>query len=434
MQLIGIFIASFLLLAVLRIPIPFASGLAGMIAMMTAGIPLSTIPSSIFGNVNSFAYLAIPAFIYSGDVMALGGITTALVGWVRAICGRLKGSVAATTVVASALFGTISGSSVATVSAIGGMMLPEMVKAGYKKDYAASLIAAAGFLGILIPPSIPGVVYALASGQSVGAVWLSTAIPGVLLTIVYIIYNRIFYAKDEKQETGEFNAGIYFKQIRKTSARGTVALLMPIIIFVGVYGGIMTPTEAGAVAVAYGLLAGWVLYPLLFKDRQGEGLWTVTKKSAVSSAAILMLIAFAAVPSTMFTYGSCALALTDWLQSITHSPAMFLLMVNLMLLVVGMFMETNTSILLLAPILVPAAKAFGIDPVHFGAIMLLNLEIGMITPPFACNIFVAARLGGTTMDRMLKPILGFIAVCLPVLAITTYVPGVALWLVKLILG
>jgi C4-dicarboxylate transporter DctM subunit len=421
MYLVGIFILLFVILAILRIPI----------CMFLGDIPLSIIPAKIFNNVDSFAFLAIPAFIYAGDVMALGGITTALIHWVRALTGRLKGSIGATTVIASALFGTISGSSVATVSAIGGMMLPEMVKAGYDKKYATALIAASGFLGILIPPSIPGVVYALAVGLPVGDVWLATAIPGVLLTIFYVIYNRIFYAHQEVRDPGDFNARIYVQKIVKTSARGMVALLMPIIIFVGVYGGIMTPTEAGAVAVGYGLLAGWVIYPLIFKDKADVGLISITKKSAVTSAAIMLLIAFAAIPSAMFTYSDAATAVTDWLFSITKSPIVFLLMVNGVLLLVGMFMETNTSILLLAPILAPAAVAYGVHPIHFAAIMLLNLEIGMITPPFACNIFVACRVANLSMDKILKPILGLIAVCIPTLLITTYIPQVSLFFIKL---
>jgi len=431
MYLIGMFILLFIVLAVLRIPVPFSAGLAGILCMLLGDIPLAIIPAKVFNNVDSFAFLAIPAFIYSGDVMALGGITTALIAWVRSLTGRLKGSIAATTVITSALFGTISGSSVATVSAIGGMMLPEMEKAGYDKRYATALIAASGFLGILIPPSIPGVVYALAVGLPVGDVWLATAIPGVLLTIFYCIYNRIFYAHQEKQDTGDFNARIYARQVARTSPRGLVALLMPIIIFVGVYGGIMTPTEAGAVAVAYGLLAGWVIYPLIFKDKAEQGLVAITKKSAVTSAAIMLLIAFAAIPSAMFTYGDCATAVTDWLLSITKSQVVFLLLVNGVLLIVGMFMETNTSILLLAPILAPAAKAYGVDPIHFAAIMLLNLEIGMISPPFACNIFVACRIANLSMDKILKPILGLIAVCIPTLLITTYVPAVSLFFVRL---
>jgi C4-dicarboxylate transporter, DctM subunit len=434
MYLIGVFIASFVTLACLRIPIPFSVGMAGIIGMLVGGISLSTIPGVMANSMDSFAFLAIPAFIYAGDVMSLAGITQALIAWVRAIAGRLKGSVGAATVVACALFGTISGSSVATVSAIGGMMLPELLKAGYKKEYAVSLIASAGFLGILIPPSIPGVVFALSSGQSIGAVWLSTAGPGILLTIVYILYNRIFYAHQETMEPGRFSAWGYVAKIGRTSPRGGVAMLMPAIIFVGVYGGILTPTEAGAVAVLYGLVAGWIIYPLFFKDKSKEGLWLITKKSAVTSAAVCLLIAFASIPNSMFVYGQSATAVTKLLFGLTESPVVFLLIVNGMLIIVGMFMETNTSILLLAPILVPTAKAYGIDPIHFGAIMLLNLEIGLITPPFAVNLFVACRMGQLSMDKVLKPILGFIAICIPVLLLTTYIPAISMFLVRLFIG
>jgi len=432
MFLIATFIVLFIVFATLRIPIPFAAGLSGMSAMLVGGISISTIPGAMFGSLDSFPFLAIPAFIYAGDLMTLGGISKALMNWVRAILGRLKGSVAATVVVSSALFGTISGSSVATVSAIGGMMLPEMVKSGYDKKYAASLIAASGFIGILIPPSIPGVIYALTAGMPVGEVWLSTATAGVLITIAYIIYNRIFFAKQEVISESKFDFRTYLGGISKQSPRAVVALLMPIIIFVGVYGGILTPTEAGAVAVAYGIIAGWVIYPLIFKDKENKGFLAVTKKSAVTSAAICLLIGFAAIASTMFTYGQAAKALTDFLLGITDNPLVFLALVNVMLLIVGMFMETNTSILLLGPILIPAAKAFGIDPIHFGAIMLLNLEIGMITPPFACNLFVACKIGNLTMDQLLKPILGFIAVCLPILILVTYCPAIVMFAVNLV--
>lgn len=431
MQLIGIFILVFILLAIVRIPVPFAVGLAGIIGMIAGGIPLSAVPAKIFNNLNSFAFLAVPAFLYAGDVMTLGGITRALVAFVRSVVGRLKGSVGATTIITSALFGTISGSSVATVSAIGSMMLPEMQRVGYKKEYASAMIAASGFLGILIPPSIPGVIFALTAGLPVHEVWLSTMVPGILLTAGYVLYNRVFHAKYEIQDTSPFSMGTYFRKIGSASPRGLVALMMPVIIFVGVYGGILTPTEAGALAVAYGLIAGWIIYPLIFKDKSGQGLWEVTKKSAVTSASICLLIAFAAIPSTMFTYGQCATALTDWLMGVTQSPIMFLLLVNVILILVGMFMETNTAILLLGPILVPAAKAYGVDPLHFAAIMLLNLEIGMITPPFACNIFVSCRLANLSMDRILKPMLGFIAVCIPVLLLTTYLPSLSLMLIHL---
>jgi C4-dicarboxylate transporter DctM subunit len=235
-------------------------------------------------------------------------------------------------------------------------------------------------------------------------------------------------------EPGRFSAWGYLSKIGRTSPRGGVAMLMPAIIFVGVYGGILTPTEAGAVAVLYGLVAGWIIYPLFFKDKSKEGLWLITKKSAVTSAAVCLLIAFASIPNSMFVYGQSATAVTKLLFGLTESPVVFLLIVNGMLIIVGMFMETNTSILLLAPILVPTAKAYGINPVHFGAIMLLNLEIGLITPPFAVNLFVACRMGQLSMDKVLKPILGFIAICIPVLLLTTYIPAISMFLVRLFIG
>lgn len=431
MLLIVIFMVSFILFASLRIPIPFAAGLSAMISMLVGGQDISSVPGALFGALDSFPYLAIPAFIYSGDLMTLGGISRALMGWVRAILGRIKGSVAATVVISSALFGTISGSSVATVSAIGGMMLPEMIKAGYEKKYATALIAASGFIGILIPPSIPGVVYAMTAAVPVSDVWLSTATAGIMVCIVYIIYNRIFFAHQEIMPTEAFTVRNYIQDVGSKSPRALVAILMPLIIFVGVYGGILTPTEAGAVAVFYGFLAGWVIYPLIFKDKDNMGLIALTKKSAVTSAGICLLIAFAGVATKMFTFAGAGDALSQFLLGITDSPAMFLLIVNCVLIVVGMFMETNTSILLLGPILVPAAKAFGIDPIHFGAVMLLNLEIGMITPPFACNLFVACRIANMTMDKLLRPILGFIACCIPVLLVTTYFPATVMWLVNM---
>jgi len=431
MNLIVIFIFVFMALAVLRVSIPFSAAGAGLIGLLAAHASFDFIPTKIFSSLDSFAFLAIPAFICAGDVMSSGGITRALVSLVRAVCGPIKGSVGATTVVASMLFGTISGSSVATVSAIGSMMLPEMLRAGYKRDYSIGLIAASGFLGILIPPSIPGLVYALSANLSIADVWISTMGPGLLLTIVYVVYNRLFFAKHEQAEVHEGKGNSYFGVISKRLPRGLVAVLMPVIIFASIYGGVLTPTEAGALAVAYGLVAGWIVFPLVFKEKPGTPFFQVIRKTAVASSTICLLIAFAAIPSAMFVHGNTIKHVTDFLLSMTQSSIMFLILVNLALLVVGMFMETNTSILLLSPILVPVAKAYGIDPIHFGAILLLNLEIGMITPPFAVNVFVACKLGNSTMDRVLKHNILFCMICLPVLVVTTFMPSLSMYFVNL---
>lgn len=431
MNLVLIFIVVFMGLAVLRVPIPFSAAGAGLIGLIAVNASFNFIPTKIFSSLDSFAFLAIPAFICAGDVMSSGGITRALISFVRAVCGPIKGSVGATTVIASMFFGTISGSSVATVSAIGSMMLPEMLRAGYKRDYAISLIAASGFLGILIPPSIPGLVYALSASLSIADVWISTMGPGLLLTLTYVVYNRLFFAKQELAEIHEGPDNSYFRLIYKRLPRGLVAILMPIIIFASIYGGVLTPTEAGALAVAYGLVAGWIVFPLVFKEKPGNSFSHVIKKTAVASSTICLLIAFAAIPSAMFVHGNTIKYVTDFLLGLTQSPILFLMFVNLALLIVGMFMETNTSILLLTPILVPAAKAYGIDPIHFGAVLLLNLEIGMITPPFAVNIFVACKLGGSTMDKVLKHNILFCLLCLPVLIATTFMPSLSMYFVNL---
>lgn len=430
MYLVLVFLLLFMLLATVRVPIPFAMGAAGVVGMYLAGVPFGIIPSAIYNSLDSFPFLAIPAFICAGEIMSNGGITHSLIALVRTIFGKIKGSVGATTVIASMLFGTISGSSLATVSGIGGMMIPEMCRAGYRKEYAVSLVAASGFLGILIPPSIPGIVYALASGLSVADVWIATAGPGILLTVAFVLYNRFFFAKYEKQQENSGSAPDYAKRILARLPRGMVSLLMPIIIFGGVYGGVLTPTEAGAVAVGYGLFAGWFIFPFLFKEKPTSSLFEVFRKTGITSSTICLLIAFAAIPSAMFVYANTVPQVTTFLLELTDSKIIFLLVANILMLLVGMFMETNTSILLLAPIMVPAAAAYGVDPVHFGAIMLLNLEIGMITPPFSCNVFVACKIGDISIDKVLGHVFRLILICIPVLLLTTYFPQISMTLVE----
>jgi C4-dicarboxylate transporter DctM subunit len=425
------FMATFLLLAMLRVPLPFSLGLGAMVTMATAGINFKILPAAGFGGIDAFAFLAIPAFIYAGDIMAQGGVSAALLRFVGAILKRVRGSLGAVVVVSSMLFGSITGSSLATISAIGGMMIPEMLKKGYSKEYGAALVAACGFLGILIPPSVPGVIYAVTAGVSVADVWLATVGPGIFLGACYIVVNHFVIGKREAPITEPFDFRSYVTSVGKTVPRFMVALLMPLIIFAGVYGGVFTPTEAGAVSVAVGAIIGWIIFPLFFKAKPDEKIWSITKKSAIFVAAIMMIVVFAQGVSEMVAYTGIPATLTKSLMQFTQSKEVFLLLVNILLLIVGMFMETNTSILLFAPILVPVAKAFGVDPIHFSAIVLLNLEIGMITPPFAVNLFTASKVTGISVDRTLKPLLPFLAVCLLTLTLTTYFPQLSLWVVGL---
>lgn len=423
-----LFLGIFILLAFLRFPVPFSMGLSAICVMIYAGLPLTSVAPAVFVSLDSFTFLAIPAFIFAGDLMAVAGISTAIMNFANSIFGRLRGSVGAVTVVTSLLFGAITGSSLATITGIGGMMLPEMMKHGYDRKYSTALISACGFLGILIPPSIPGIIYAMMSGTNLMKVWLCTVTPGILLGVLFIIINYFTYGKKQEKNREPFRAVQYFGGIGKSFKDSIVALLMPVIIFYGIYGGIFTPTEAGAVAVFYGLAIGWIVIPLFKKTWPGKKLRHLVGESAISSASIAMLMVFAAVAGRMVTFTRIPEFLTNALLSVTDSKYVFLLILNVLLIIVGMFMETNTSILLLGPILIPVATSFGVDPIHFASIMLLNLEIGMVTPPFAANLFVGCKVGKVTLDEVFPHMIPFWVACLAVLLVVTYIPAVVLFL------
>lgn len=429
---LGIFLLVFLGLALIRLPIPFAMGIGSVVTMLYAGVNLDSVPMAVSNSLNVFTWLAIPAFIFAGDLMAATGISSAIMNFAKSFIGRLRGAAGAVTVVTCMLFGAITGSSLATITGIGGMMLPELDKEGYDHKYATALISACGFLGILIPPSIPGILYAMMSGQNLMKVWLCTVGPGIMLGLSYILINYFKYGRKQDKVKEPFKIGTYFAGIGKATWSSLLALLMPVIIFYGIYGGIFTATEAGAVAVAYGLIVGWIILPIFKKKWPEKKFRTLVLEAGVTSATIAMLNVFAAVAGKMITFTRIPAMLTDAMLSLTDSKIVFLLILNILLIIVGMFMETNSSILLLGPILIPVATSFGVDPIHFAGIMLLNLEIGMITPPFAANLFVGCRVGKVSMDQVLPFMVPFFIACVIVLLITTYVPQIALFLPNLI--
>lgn len=429
---LGMFLLIFLVIAIIRVPIPFAMGIAAILTLIYAGGNTITVAQSSFRALNIFTFLAIPAFIFAGDLMAASGISSAIMNFANSIFGRIRGAAGAVTIVTCLLFGAITGSSLATITGIGGMMIPELDKAGYDRRYSTALISACGFLGILIPPSIPGILYAMMAGQNLMKVWLCTVTPGIMLGISYIFINYITYGR-KQEKTGEpFKLDLYFINIAKETWRSMAALLMPVIIFYGIYGGIFTPTEAGAVAVAYGLIIGWIIKPLFGKQRPDKNIVALIKDAAVTSSTIAMLNVFATVAGAMITYTRIPMMLTEAMLAITDNKLVFLLILNVLLIVVGMFLETNSSILLLGPILIPVATSFGVDPIHFAGIMLLNLEIGMITPPFAANLFVGCKVGKLKINDVLPKMWPFYVACGIVLLITTYIPSVATWLPNLV--
>ena len=434
MIMIVVFFVVFLIFAFLKVPVGFSILMGGIAGYAVGGLSYDTWASSLFAGLDSFPLLAIPAFFLAGDLMASGGISEAIVNFINAIVGRVRGALGCVLVVTCALFGAITGSSVATVSAVGNILKEPMLKAGYDRKYFTALISAAGFLGTLIPPSVPGIMYALVASQKVTDVWMSTVGPGIMLTFLYCVVNYFICGRKMPKITEPFNVGDYGRGIAKTTPKALVAFIMPLIIFGGVYGGAFTATEAGAVAVVYGILAGWVIYPVLFKMKPDDSLLRTVKKSAMSSLTIALLICTATIIGRMVALGGVTKTITAFMMNVTDSKVVFLLICNVLLILVGMFLETNTGILLFCPILCPIAQAYGIDLVHFGAMLLLNLEIGLITPPFAANLFVACKMSKLSMDEILKDLLPFFLVCIPVLLITTFWEPFALFIPNMLNG
>ncbi|MCL2617055.1 MAG: TRAP transporter large permease [Defluviitaleaceae bacterium] len=432
MTLLLVFIGIFLVLSALRVPVAISMAIGAVVGFSIGNLHMMGIPAAFFSGLDSFPLLAIPAFIFAGDIMGQGGISKALVNMFMALFGRLRGSLGTVMIATAMFFGTITGSAVATVSAVGGIMVPEMLKRNYERKYVTALLAATSFAGFLIPPSVPGILYSLGTGLRITDVWISTLPGGLLLGALYMVLNFVVYGRHQPKITEPFVLSDYTKGVITVMPKATVAIIMPVIIFGGVYGGVFTPTEAGAVSVVYGLVAGWIVYPILFRSRPDANLYKMTMKSAITCATLALIIAAATLVGRMVAMGGVVRATSDFLLSVTDSQIIFLLLVNLIFLFIGMLLDINVSVIIFAPIFAPIALEFGVEPIHFAAIMLTNLSIGLITPGFAASIFVACRITNLNYSDVIKPMLPFYICCLVVLAVVTYVPQFSLFLVEVL--
>lgn len=404
-------------LSAIRVPLAFSLLSAAIVCMLVAGRSLGSVAPTAFGAIDVFAFIAVPAYIYAGNIMLHGKVAASLLSLADVVAARIKGAHGAIAVILSMLFGTVSGSSVATVSMVGGMMIPEMNRLGYSSPQTTALMAATGVLGVLLPPSVPGIMYAISAGQSISAVWLVTCMPAFLLAFLWIAVALRMRLDPAKTSTLDAVLPLVGLRHNKT-LRSLPALVAPLIIFGGIYGGFFTPTEAAAVLVAYALLIGWLFY----RGINGKNFLYITLESAKASAAIMILLSLASIGARLFTFLGLPAQIGLVFEAADLSPWQFLLLLNICLILVGMFMETNTSIIVLTPLLLPIAQNMGVDPLHFGAIMLLNLELGMITPPFAANIFVACKVANLPYNKVLMPLIPYWLTGLFVLAITTAFP------------
>lgn len=327
------------------------------------------------------------------------------------------------TIVASGFFGAISGAAVATVAAIGGIMIPEMRKAGYGQEYAASLSSAAGYLGILIPPSIPMVVYGVTANQSIGALFVAGIIPGILAMLVMILVNRKQHRKYLDLKMFEKDAqGAQQVSLVKSFGAAFPGLMMPVIILGGIYGGIFTPTEAAAVSIVYGLLVSLFVYKeIKFKD-----ILAIAKESAFTSAKILFIIGLAGYFGRVMTLIHLPNEISTFILGISSNKYVLLFLIALLFLILGMVMETSCAILIVTPILLPIAMSVGINPIHLGIIMVFDLAIGVITPPMAVNIFIGSQISGVPVAKMIKPIMPFVLASMALLMFIVYIPQLSL--------
>ena len=407
---------------VLTVPIGFSLGIASLAYILyTKQLTFGFIAQNLVTGCDSFPIMAIPFFVFAGELMGGGGISRRLLNVASVFFGRIRGGLAIVTVVVCMFFAAISGSGPATVAAVGGMVVPTMLQKGYDKKFVLALIAAAGSIGVIIPPSIPMVVYSVTPNSSVSKLFLAGFAPGILIGVVLCLYSY-FYARSHgyKGDDEPFSAKRALKEVKDSFW----ALLSPVIILGGIYGGIFTPTEAAAVSVIYSLVIGCLVY----KELDLKQLGTVTKNACETTATILIVIGCAAGFSKVLTLGRIPTTVATFLTTMTDSKILILLLINVLLLIVGCFMETLCAIMILAPILFPVVTALGVDVTHFGIIMVVNLAIGFITPPLGVNLFVASRVGETTLDTVIKGIIPFLALMIVILLFITYVPAISMLL------
>jgi C4-dicarboxylate transporter, DctM subunit len=416
----GIMVGTMVLCFALTISVAVSIGLASILGIQAANANMLLSVKEMFNAINKFPLAAIPFFILAGNLMETGGISRRLVEFAKSIVGGVQGGLPMTCVLTCMIFAAVSGSSVATTFAIGAILIPALLKHGYPVSYSAALQATSAELGVVIPPSIPLILYGVSAEVSIGELFIAGFGPGVLIGGALMLFVYLYCKwKGWGKNDGDGRLGL-----GKATLQAGWALLMPVIILGGIYGGIFTPTEASAVAVAYALLVGMVIY----REITPWNLFIILRKSVISSAVIMFIIANAGLFAFLITRAGVPDAIGRWLEEVLRSPAYFLLGVNAALFLIGMFIETSAAIIVLAPILVPVAQHFGVDPVHFGLIMVVNLAMGMITPPFGVNLFAACTVARISLDRIVKQLIPFVLVIFACLLIVTYVPALSLTL------
>lgn len=435
MAVAALFIALFVLLLI-GVPVGFAIGGATMFSMAAfSDLNMAINAQYAYSGIFSFTVMAIPFFMLAGLIMSTGGIAKKIVEFASALISFVNGAIASVTLIACMFFGALSGSGMATTSAIGGMMIPEMKKKGYDPAYAATVVAFGGIVGPIIPPSLSFVLYGATTGVSIPQLFLAGIIPGVLIGIFFVLANIVIctirgvdlkaHREDEKVPMKEA-LKYRLSEVGRTAKDGFWALLSPVIILGGIYSGIFTPTEAACISVVYSAIISMFVY----KELSWKGLKNVLLDTAVLNGITSFLLGFSTVFSTYMTYEKVPQMLTEFLTNVSSNPTIVLIFINLILLAVGLFLDTVPAIIVMAPMLMPTILSLGIDPVHFGVVMAVNLAIGLCTPPYGCNLFVGAAIAKIKMEEMFPHIIPLFLVSLVSLTLITYIPALSLVFIK----
>ena len=399
-------------------PIAVSLGAATIVTMVaTTSIGTTTIATACFSGLDSFPLLAIPFFILAGNLMKSGGISRRLLDFADALVGHFTGSVGMVTVVASMFFAALSGSSPATVTSIGSITIPEMKEKGYDADYATALTAAAGTIGVIIPPSIPFVIYGVTSGASIADLFLAGVIPGIMIGLVLMAVNYFSAKKHGYDTKKQFHGGTLWKAFKDA----IWALLVPIIILGGIYGGIFTPTESAVTGIIYSLIVGVFVY----KELDAKKIYEAVRETVLVNGQTTFLVGISMAFARFLTMSQVPSTIAGTIIGIDNE-ILVLLVINLFLLIVGCFIDNISSTVILTPILLPIVTGFGMDPVQFGIVMTVNLAIGFITPPYGCNLFFASAIAGVPIARIAARIIPMILALIAVLMLLTFIPALSL--------
>jgi len=414
------------------VPVPLCFAAAALFLVVTGDIGSSKfLISAGFSKLSSIILIAIPLYILAGGLMTHGGIAARLVDLAESIVGRLRGGLGVVVIVSTAVFGAISGMASSAVAAIGSIMIPRMVERGYDRGYAAALVSCSAVLALLIPPSASMILYGWVTSTSIAAVFLAPILPGFLLMVLFAFWNVVLTRKMPVFKPPPMTLKEGTCEVYRMGKRSILGLMMPILILGCIYGGVTTPTEAAAIAVFYSLPLGFLIY----KDLNWRSLYDILWRTGQISGVLIVLVFFSSMMVRLYTMEDVPQGIMESLLGATDNRIVLLLLINLFLLLVGMFMDDVSGILLASPMLLPVVLELGVHPVHFGAIVGVNLGMGLITPPTAPILYFGGLIGETTFPKMLKPALVFVFLgYFPVVLLTTFIPELSMFLPRLLLG